>query len=270
MKTWPQTRVLEGTFPLFLNLPTELRHRIWELALLTTPMLIPHSIARVPAIAYVCQESNYVFKQHHTLVFHGNYDKQVGLALTYPMALCANLARDILFISWDLFRDWNVFRCFIGDWMSLTEYENVKHIAIDAWIWRQMDPDGGRLVEEWQDEIEMGIDYRDIFLLGFSKLETLSLVLDNDVDHFGRLTGISEVMECRSVQTKMEQIRTRDLRGKEIFVVDEDDVEDFQDNMVQEEMREFWKVKSVSSISIQIPKVQLVRVVDVDEQKVKG
>lgn len=86
----------------------------------------------------------------------------------------------------------------------MTEYENVKHIAIDAEMWRCIAPECGGIVGQRRDEIEMGIDYQDI-LLGFSKMKTISLVLYNDVDIFGpHIIGDFGAMDSRSVQIKTE------------------------------------------------------------------
>lgn len=118
------------------------------------------------------------------------------------MALDANLSKDILFISWDLFGgsswefDWN-------EWMTEDAINKIQHIAIDADMWRDLDPEEGALRSSDDD-----VDYRKL-LLQLPSLKTLSLVflpMENENRPW---------MGREDMEDPVEAQRTRDLWKKD-------------------------------------------------------
>ncbi|CZR51594.1 uncharacterized protein PAC_01471 [Phialocephala subalpina] len=212
VQTRSQTLALKNTFHLFPSFSPEIRLLIWELSLPTTPQLIPHSILRIPPIAYVSHESRAIYKRHYTSTFP-RIEDQSEPPLQYPMAIDADLSKDILFISWDLFEgsswelNWN-------EWITEEAIAKIQHIAIDADMWRGLDPEYGGLRSDDEE-----VDYRKI-LLQLPNLKTLRLVLLPMEDIH------QPWMSREDIEDPVEAQRTRDLWKKELVPTTSQDPKD--------------------------------------------
>lgn len=139
------------------------------------------------------------------------------------MALDADLSKDILFISWDLFEgsswefSWN-------EWITEEAIQKIQHIAIDASMWRDLDPADGGLRSD-DDET----DYRKL-LLQLPSLKTLSLVflpMENEIrPSIGR----------ENTEDPVEAQRRRDLWKKEFVLTSS---QCLQDLFVKADMNAF-------------------------------
>jgi hypothetical protein len=165
MQTRSQT-ANRGAFELFPQLPIEIRRMIWHLTI--RPRVLP---AKPIAELAVCHEA----RQFLLEIYKPCLKSRPGhdLLVPYSYSLYANFATDVFMIS--SYEDDEIWEQNWTDVFTKEGMEHLKHFAVECGMWADMDPDEGMA------RAEDGEDRR-LKIMRFSGLETLSLIIERDLE----------------------------------------------------------------------------------------
>lgn len=125
------------TFPLFPNLPPELRDKIWLQSLPSEPRLIPYAATSTPSVATVNRESRVIFLSVYTKCFLPGRLASKRI-LPYPISLYANLSHDTLFLFLEDISSKFVCPFPLTEWMTTEGIRGLKHVAADMYMWKTL------------------------------------------------------------------------------------------------------------------------------------